>query len=216
MARKSVVWPCAQIESVDEYLRQLEALVEASDDWILQKAPECTPRTILAKYVGQKFDGEDLSLTVFECGPPKGLVNFAPIATLWAGIPAHQTTVSDKQINSAFRLFEPLARQAAMILNTLLSITLSKPRRYKMPTKLKELVDQFVFLANLNGLHPCDWERFYDIVHYAHRYGVDMRPGDLARELSARRVLENIVSELRMLYQFGRSLLARRFTWEGR
>ena len=214
MAQKSVIWPCSEIEDVEAYFGGLEEAVEASSEWMLHRDPECPERVVLATYAGRGFNGEDLRMCVFECGPPKGLVHFTPRAAVWSGVPANDTIVTDEQINSAFRLFEPLARRAAKGLNIPVSIVLAKPRRFKMPKKLKMFVDGFVSLANLNGLHPYDWERFYKIVHHAHRYGVDMHPGDVARELSARGVREKMVTELSDLYDFGRSLLARTFTWE--
>jgi len=83
-----------------------------------------------------------------------------------------------------------------------------------MPGKLGQSVKPIVFAADLSHLHPYDWMRFYDIIHHAHRYRIKMRPEDLAKELAARGVAAKMVAELAHLYDFGRSLLARHFTWE--
>jgi len=213
MTRKLVIWPCAEVADVEAYFQHLEALISKSTDWRLHKDEKPLTPAVIAVYTGIQFDGDDLEMCVFESGPSKGNINFVPTAAVWAGVPANETTLTDEQINAAFRLFEPLARNAACQAGFRLSIVFSRPRQFRMPRKLRTLFNSFVYAGGLNRLHPCDWVGFYNIVHHTHKYRVEMRPKDLEGELLSRGVSEKVAAELAHLYCFGRDLLSRGRPW---
>jgi len=208
---ESLVWPCARVEHVEGFFVALREAICESGDWVLAESQGPLP-AVVANYCGREFDGEGLWICAFEGRP--GTVDFAPKADIWGLVPANDACVTDEQINEAFFLFAPVARAAARKAGLRLHFRLARPRRFTLPEKLRRRIDAFVALANLDCLHPCDWERFYEAVHHAHKYRVNMRPDDLARELLKRKVPRPVVEELTRLYGFGRSLLARRFTWD--
>ena len=174
MPKTSAVWPCAKIEDVPGYFEELKSVIEASPKWRFVKELAPPTPTIAVKYMGSDFDGEGLQFCVFDAGRPKGLVNFGCTADVWPVPAPWNGRQAKQQIRAAFKLFRPVAAEAARRCGMALKIQLPKPRHFELPPKTKALIDSFVVAANLELLHASDWERFYRIVHHAHRYGVDM------------------------------------------
>jgi len=212
MIKDSIVWPCVEVPDVDEFFASLRAAIESSQDWILHDQPEV--HAIFARYTGSGFDGEDLRLCAFRCVSATAIVDFAPTAAAWGSVKSEDTVVTDTQVNQAYLLFAPVVQAAAKSMGLTLTVAMARKREFELPQQMRRLIDGFVALANLQVLHPCDWERFYQVVRHAHRYRIRMRPADLARELSQRRVPDETVAELVNYYEFGRSLLSGRFCWE--
>ncbi|MCK4625601.1 MAG: hypothetical protein KAV00_09850 [Phycisphaerae bacterium] len=212
MATKSVVWPCAHIDNPEEFFAELGKAIVDSPNWTLCEN-NSSPPAVRAKYEGNDFNGEDLRVYVFGDGSPHGLVHFATTPKVWPGVSLCGTCVTDEQINNAFKLFQPIARKAAQSAGFKLNITFARPRTYKLSKKMEVLIDRFIHLANLGGLHPCDWERFYLIIRHAHTYRLNMTPSDLGKEIASRNVPAHMVKELCNLYDFGRSLLANNYGW---
>jgi hypothetical protein len=214
MTTESVIWPCARVPDTDRFFAALEAAVKESDAWTFR--PYTDAPVILAMYRGSEFEGEDLRMCVFEGDARTQVVDFAPTAAVWAGKPANETHVTDKQINKAFGLFAPVVRHAAKAIGLDIKVILARPRVFRLSKKMREKVDSFVHLANWEILHPCDWERFYGLIHQSHKCYIDMKPEDLAKELATRGVPLGQIKELAEMYEFGRQLLAQNFCWTER
>ncbi len=208
------MWPTAKVPDVAKYLSSLETVIEASKEWKIVQIPDI-PESIVAQYVGSSFElGEHLRVQAIQFHDARQEIDFPICPKSWKGDRKLGLPIPDEWINSAFALFEPLARAAAKSLGFTLHVKLSRQRVFKTPRQLEQLINQFAGFANLEILHACDWERFYRIIHHADRYRSTMTPSDLHAELAKRKVPLEMVRELCERYEFGRSLLANRFDWQ--
>lgn len=206
------MFPTAKVSDSKAYLAALRKVVDGADQWELKDAPHRGTPGFVAVYQGTEFPGEGLDMYAY-APKPDGNICFAPRADKWAG-KAEGEDVADAEINAAYRLFEPLTREAAKHLGIEFHMHYAKTKYYQPSCNLSHMLDSFVYLANLNALHYYDWQRFYMIVRYCHRHKVQMQPRDLARELTKRNVPDAVVAKLEDLYGFGRELLACRYRWK--
>ena len=70
----------------------------------------------------------------------------------------------------------------------------------RMAPEMKEVFDFFVDHANKSGLHPLDWERFYQIVRTAYRHRSQIWEQDVKQALINEGFSEEYARELCIVY----------------
>jgi hypothetical protein len=80
----------------------------------------------------------------------------------------------------------------------------------KLSPKAQQLFSTFVLLANIDSLHPLDWERFYQFIHFAHAYHLRLSQDDLFRLLVMAGFREEYARHIADIYDHGRNLLRNR------
>ena len=104
-------------------------------------------------------------------------------ATKWVPDPP----TYDVYAESARAIFEPLLRQynKRFASRRRLSIQAKSDTEPKLPAKAQKIFDHFVILANKSGLHPYDWQRFYDFIWHCASHNLELTPRDIQELLIA-------------------------------
>lgn len=214
MPKSDPIYPTAAVPDAKAFIHELKRTIEDSDNWALLASQCQHAPNALAAYRGELFSGEGLTIYAYAPGPGRGVV-FAPFADVWPDQSDACAAVTDDQINEAYQLFAHVARFTAKRLGIACHVKHAATKQYCPSRPLRRLLDAFVDMANLRGLHPLDWERFYKVIRYAHRYRMAMTPEDLFGELIRRGVPDVMARELSKYYDFGRALLRGRCCWRG-
>lgn len=216
--RKRVNFPYPQLDVPNpiEFMDTLESQLPRSSKWTLERnhAPF---RAVVAKYIGSDFGGRGLRVSIcvddklIDDPSPKTVI-FATIADRWDGDDKVRG-VTDRQIRAAFDLFRPLVVSVCRALNidARLQYPKAKPP-YRIGAVTKMRLDAFCLSANPSCLHPNDWERFYQFIHFCHAHNVRLGPSRF-REALSEKFPAKLRSELADRYGFGRSLLRKSNDW---
>lgn len=210
-------YPLLRVGNSGAFLSALESRLNASAYWRIALG-HTDDRAVTADYTGTEFKGEQLSITAYDLGSdkkgPPNVISFATLAHRWFRSQEGTGGISDGDIASAFRLVLPVVRDACQKCGVRCRIVYPKAEKVRpLAPRVAEKLSSFVVSANINILHPLDWERFYRFVRYCYSHNVSMSQSRLRKELTARRVPAELADELALCYAHGRGILKGRYEW---
>lgn len=115
----------------------------------------------------------------------------------------------DAYVESARSVFAPLLQLYNKSFHSRRRLTVQSKEslRPSLPPRANKFFNEFVVLANKNGLHPYDWERFYRFIYICSPRNIKLTRDDVKRLLILSGFSIQYADYLSDIFEHGRDLL---------